>query len=150
MEPTFFAPRDIVISLEEDLAQKMIYKSYIKTVANIFINDRGSYVDEETLSQDVLDVVNFEIELAKVVIEILTFGLILFRVLRFLFFSSISCQSVYYHITENFPNVARDYLSPLPDNSLTEENYFNPFNVEILGVSRVDLLFYSVCFICRS
>lgn len=87
MEPTFFAPRDIVISLEEDLAQKMIYKSYIKTVANIFINDRGSYVDDETLSQDALDVVNFEIELAKVVIEILTFGLILFRVLRFLFFS---------------------------------------------------------------
>ncbi|KMQ96994.1 neutral endopeptidase [Lasius niger] len=48
----------------------MIYKSYIKTVANIFINDRGSYVDDETLSQDALDVVNFEIELAKLTLDL--------------------------------------------------------------------------------
>lgn len=70
LEPTFFAPRDIVISLDKDPAQKMMYTSYIKTVANIFINDRGSYVDDATLSQDALDVANFEIKLAKLTLNL--------------------------------------------------------------------------------
>ncbi|XP_029177304.1 neprilysin-1-like [Nylanderia fulva] len=70
LEPVFFAPRDIVISLEKDLAEKMTYTSYIKTVANIFINDRGSYVDDATVSQDALDIANFEIELAKLTLDL--------------------------------------------------------------------------------
>lgn len=96
LEPAFFAPRDIVIGLSKDPAQLMTYRSFIKSVANIFIDNQGSYVDEATLDQETLDVANFEIELAKVLlssrcIKILIFRLILFSFLRFLFvFSSIS------------------------------------------------------------
>lgn len=70
MEPDFYAPRDILIGFEKDLVEKTTYQSYIETVANMFVENRGGYVKPEALSQDALDVVNFEIELAKVVIEI--------------------------------------------------------------------------------
>lgn len=70
MEPNFYAPRDILISFEKNLEEKMNYKTYIETVANILAEDRGTYIKNETLSRDALDVVNFEIELAKVAIEI--------------------------------------------------------------------------------
>ncbi|XP_070152530.1 endothelin-converting enzyme 1-like [Polyergus mexicanus] len=70
LEPIFFAPRDIVIGLSEDPEQLMLYRSTIKTVANIFINDQGSYVDEATLDQETFDVANFEIELAKLTLNL--------------------------------------------------------------------------------
>lgn len=79
MEPAFFAPRDIVISLGKNLAQKMLYKSYIETVAKIFVKDKGAYVPDTVIAQDALDVVDFEIELAKVAIEQLFFNILFNR-----------------------------------------------------------------------
>ena len=87
LEPNFVR-LSIVISLSKDSAQKMLYTSIIKTVASIFVNDSGSYINETTLAQDTLDVVNFEIELAKVVFEILIFRLILFLLLAIFLFLS--------------------------------------------------------------
>ncbi|XP_011876235.1 PREDICTED: endothelin-converting enzyme 1-like [Vollenhovia emeryi] len=70
MEPDFYAPRDILISFETDLVQKMSYKSYIENVADIFVEDRGAYIKQDAISQDALDVVNFEIELAKLTLNL--------------------------------------------------------------------------------
>ncbi|XP_072755626.1 endothelin-converting enzyme 1-like [Anoplolepis gracilipes] len=70
LEPTFFAPRDTVIGLGEDPSQLTKYTSFIKTVAKIFIENSGTFVDEATLSQDALDVANFEIELAKLTLTL--------------------------------------------------------------------------------
>lgn len=65
-EPDFYAPRDILISFEKDFMEKMSYKSYIEIVATMIVRDRGAYVTPDAISRDALDVVNFEIELAKV------------------------------------------------------------------------------------
>ncbi|XP_011169776.2 endothelin-converting enzyme 1 [Solenopsis invicta] len=70
MEPDFYAPRDILIGFEKDLVEKTTYQSYIETVANMFVENRGGYVKPEALSQDALDVVNFEIELAKLTMSL--------------------------------------------------------------------------------
>lgn len=58
----------------------MKYKSFIETVAHILIQDRGGYINPHVLSQDALDVVNFEIELAKVAIEITVYWTFIFQI----------------------------------------------------------------------
>lgn len=70
VEPDFYAPRDILIGFEKNLAEKMEYKSLIEKTANIFIEDRGVHINSETLSQDALDLVDFEIELAKLTLSL--------------------------------------------------------------------------------
>lgn len=42
----------------------------MKKAARMFANDRGTYVSDTTIAQDVDDVVDLEIEMAKVFIEI--------------------------------------------------------------------------------
>ncbi|XP_024875527.1 endothelin-converting enzyme homolog [Temnothorax curvispinosus] len=71
--PNSYVSRHILIRFEKDslfLEKKMSYKSYIETVANMFVEDSGAYVEKDAISQEALDVVNFEIELAKVTTEI--------------------------------------------------------------------------------
>lgn len=72
MEPNFYVPRDILIGFEKEgnLEEKKSYQSYIEEVVNIIVNDTGASVKQGAISQDALDIVNFEIELAKVAIEI--------------------------------------------------------------------------------
>lgn len=71
MEPEFYVPRDILISFEKDLEKKKFYKFYIEKVASMIVRDIGSYVKTDAINRDALDIVNFEIELAKVAIEII-------------------------------------------------------------------------------
>lgn len=66
MEPVFFMPRDIMIDIGQNPKRKAVYQSLIEEVAYIFVNDRGAYVEKATIARDALDIVDFEIELAKV------------------------------------------------------------------------------------
>ncbi|XP_024875528.1 endothelin-converting enzyme 2-like [Temnothorax curvispinosus] len=73
--PDFYVSRHILINFEAHplpflFPGKTFNKSYIETVADMFVEDSGAYVEKDAISQEALDVVNFEIELAKVTTEI--------------------------------------------------------------------------------
>ncbi|XP_020298836.1 neprilysin-2-like [Pseudomyrmex gracilis] len=64
-EPEFLFSRDVMLKLNEDEIQKEMYINIITTFALHLIEETNSTVDLYTFTQDVKDMVEFEIELAN-------------------------------------------------------------------------------------
>ncbi|XP_015599220.1 neprilysin-4 [Cephus cinctus] len=65
-QPDFTLPRSMLVEREQYQEQIMAYAKYIEEVAVAFAESRRLDVNSKAISEDVADVINFEIELAKI------------------------------------------------------------------------------------